>query len=63
MKLFMDICSIFPVEGTIHSFIQQILFGYILFASLVVTAGCVDVNKADLTSTLREHIPVEKCEH
>lgn len=63
MKLFMDICSVFLGEGTMYSFIQQILIGYILSESSVVTAGYVEVNKADLTSVLMEYIPVERCEH
>lgn len=46
----MDICSVFPIEGTTHSFIQQILIGCILFLSSVVAAGRVKMNKADLTS-------------
>ena len=63
MKLFMDICSVFPVEGTIHSLIQQILIGYILCVSSVVTVGCGVASKAGLPSALTEQIPVERCEH
>ena len=50
MILFIDFCSVFPVEGTIHSFIQQRLTGCIQFVSSVVTDRCVEVNNADLTS-------------
>ena len=63
MKLFMDIFSVFPVEGTIPSFIQQILIGYILCVNSVVTVGCGVASKAGLPSALMEQIAVDRCEH
>lgn len=60
----MDICSVFSVEGTIHSLIQRILIGCILFLSSVVAAGYVKVNKADLPTLCSHGIhSAERYEH